>query len=158
MRSAAPDGIHRVEKLPTMQRSRIRRKPITAAQGRVADLSDAAQFEKLSKKYSDRLIVLVAYTVISPSENSSCTIFDSGRMSSDAACLSLCPHTETCLCHLQTWHAGCKELRELFKHVSSKAQYSHVVFLEADCEKDSVRVGQSPELNNLPSQANKLSI
>ena len=139
-----------------MQRSRVRRKPITAAQGRVADLNDAAQFEKLSKKYSDGLIVLVAYTVISSEEISSCTIFNSGRVSSNAACLSLCLHTETCLCHLQTWHAGCKELRELFKHVSSKAQYSHVVFLEADCEKDSVRVGRLPELNKLPSQVENL--
>ena len=81
-----------------MQRSRVRRKPITAAQGRVADLTDAAQFKKLSEKYSDRLIVLVAYTVISPEKSSSCTIFNSGRVSSDAACLSLCLHTETCLC------------------------------------------------------------
>ncbi len=44
----------------------------------------------------------------------------------------------------QTWHASCKELRNFLNHVSGKAQYSSVVFLEADFEKDSMRVGQAP--------------
>ena len=47
-----------------MQRSKARRsQAIKGTPGRVADLKDAAQFEKLSSKYSDRLIVLLTYTV-----------------------------------------------------------------------------------------------
>ena len=47
-----------------MNRSKARRNQgIKQSQGRVVDLSDAAHFEKLSKKYADRLLVLHAYTV-----------------------------------------------------------------------------------------------
>ena len=47
-----------------MHRSKARRsQAIKGTPGRVADLKDAAQFEKLSSKYSDRLIVLLTYTV-----------------------------------------------------------------------------------------------
>ena len=48
-----------------MQRAKVRRSQATkAAPSRVADLHDAAQFEKLKRKYADRLIVLHTYTVI----------------------------------------------------------------------------------------------
>jgi len=48
-----------------MQRSKVRRQQaIKGSQGRVASLNDAAQFQKLSKKYSDRLILLLTYTVL----------------------------------------------------------------------------------------------
>ena len=47
-----------------MHRSKARRSQgIKGTPGRVADLKDAAQFQKLSSKYSDRLIVLLTYTV-----------------------------------------------------------------------------------------------
>ncbi|CAL5224823.1 g7574 [Coccomyxa viridis] len=46
-----------------MHRSKARRSQgIKGTPGRVADLKDAAQFQKLSSKYSDRLIVLLTYT------------------------------------------------------------------------------------------------
>ena len=47
---------------------------------------------------------------------------------------------------MQTWHASCKELRSFLNHVSSKAQYSSVIFLEADFEKDSMRVRRARAL------------
>lgn len=47
-----------------MNRSKVRRsQAIKGTPGRVADLKDAAHFQKLSSKYSDRLIVLLTYTV-----------------------------------------------------------------------------------------------
>ena len=48
--------------------------------------------------------------------------------------------TVTFLLCTQTWHASYKELKSFLNHVSTKAQYSQVVFLEADYEKQSMRV------------------
>ena len=45
---------------------------------------------------------------------------------------------------MQTWHAACKELKTFLNHLSTKAQYSHVVFLEADFEKDALNVSILP--------------
>ena len=46
-----------------MHRSKARRsQAIKGTPGRVADLKDAANFQKLSSKYSDRLTVLLTYT------------------------------------------------------------------------------------------------
>ena len=48
-----------------MQRAKVRRTQATkAAPSRVADLHDAAHFDKLKRKYADRLIVLHTYTVL----------------------------------------------------------------------------------------------
>lgn len=118
-----------------MQRAKVRRTQATkAAPSRVADLHDAAQFDKLKRKYADRLIVLYTYTVLRAAVT----------LSLSPGCLVSFHAFSWTLASLQTWHAACKELKSFLNHLSTKAQYNHVVFLEADFEKGALSVSVFP--------------
>jgi hypothetical protein len=123
-----------------MQRSRLRRsQAIKKLRGRVVNVKDLAQWQKMLNILGDKLLVAHFFAVRPDRLPLSCASSDHWTLLlADRMHFSLMYHVSTFM--VQPWSSQCKQMRSFLNDISSRPAYAHVVFAELDVDNDSIKV------------------